>query len=549
MLSINFKTISTQFVLTTIIIVVVLLTPFSIFFISRYREAREQANEEMLREQDASLTRQAKQMSQFIARISPTPLMTQDLFSLKLYANEVLSDSNFIQIKFMNTTGTTLLDQHNEHHTIYADSAWADSCLKTFTDTIITSKEMMGVEQKVGIVTFKVSYAALAWSQKERLIELHKKIAGITWGLAGFAILLCAALSFGIFATLKKLLMQPLSQVTLRVQDIADGDGDLTQRLAFQKDNEMGFMASSIDAFIAKLQHLINSMSERFGNLDRNLGLVNQGAEQMVQTSTVMGQKSQEAAKSAKAVSNEVNRVVNDMDGLRGQFQAISVSMNEFTSTLGEISRSTALESQKAQEADSLTENAADIVGGLNEMVHSITGILNTIRAISNQTRLLALNATIEAASAGDAGKGFAVVASEVKDLARRTADSTEGIQKLVETIRVQMEQAVAAITTVREHVRGMKDASMTVSASMEGQAITLGSVTQRITEVNGLTASVNQSLSRSNQLIQDVTQNISELDGAVQSVETEIKKSRQNISDAGAVSKEVKAMIGKFKT
>jgi methyl-accepting chemotaxis protein len=182
-------------------------------------------------------------------------------------------------------------------------------------------------------------------------------------------------------------------------------------------------------------------------------------------------------------------------------------------------------------------------------MVQSITDILGTIRSISNQTRLLALNATIEAASAGEAGKGFAVVASEVKELAKRTAESTEGIQNLVSTIQSQMDGAVAAIQSVRVQVREMKDASLTVSASMEEQAATLQTVTSRITEANNLTATVNQALTRSDALIHSVTQNIDELDKSVRTVESEIGGARNGIQQATQVSAEVKNLIGKFKT
>ncbi len=168
---------------------------------------------------------------------------------------------------------------------------------------------------------------------------------------------------------------------------------------------------------------------------------------------------------------------------------------------------------------------------GLNDSVRAIVDILATIKAVSDQTRLLALNASIEAASAGDAGKGFAVVAAEVKDLARRTAQSTDSIQSLVSKVEEQMRQAVDAISIVRGEVREMKNASLTVSAAMEEQ-----------------TASVNQSLGKSDQLTRSVTQNILELGEVVKNVEQEIRKTQEEIQQAATVSGEVKGLLGKFR-
>jgi|GEM_PF-5223915 len=545
----NFKTISSQFILITVATVVVLLAPFSLYFISKYRDARESANTEMSRQQEDNLKKQASATAQLIARISPTAVMSQDMFVLKQYANEVLQDSNTMQIRIDNVAGQPLLDQHNEHHTPLADSSWADSLTKTVAFDIITSKELLGVEQKVGSVTLKVTMAKLEYDRRLNEKEMKAKVAVITWGLGIFAVLLCLALSGGIFLALKVLLMKPLAQVTERVHDIAEGDGDLTQRLAFQKENEMGTMAQGIDSFLGKLQNLIRTMSERFGKLEGTLSVIGDGSEQMVKAAETMGKKSESAAKGAGDVSREVTQVTAHLGTLQSQIQAISTSMNEFNSSIAEVSRSAAIESKKSQEADALTEVAQNSVTGLSEMVQSITKILDTIRGISNQTRLLALNATIEAASAGEAGKGFAVVASEVKDLAKRTADSTEGIQKLIQTIEAQMSDAVNAITVVRSQVREMKEASLNVSASMQEQAVTMQDVTSRITEANHLTSTANAAMIRSDNLIHSVTQNIAELDQAVQTVETEVRRSRQGITDANGISHEVKSMIGKFKT
>jgi len=544
----SMKKISSQFVLISSAIVILTLVPFTYYSISNYSSDREEDATQSLKQQEASLLEASQGMMHFIARISPSAVMGQDMFLLKQFADEALSDSNFLQISITDAQGNPLLDQKNTKSNSLAKEAWADTAVKVFTSDIMTSKELLGVEQKVGTISIRTSLASLQWKHRQQMDALHGEIASMAIFLTIFVVLLIVVLSVAIFSALKVLVMRPIDQVSLRIHDIAEGDGDLTQRLNFQKDNEMGVLAKGIDVFLGKLQQLIRNMIGRFTNLDSNLGVVSKGAEQMVAAATIMGNKSQQASTGASAVNIEITQLVGTMGSLQEQIQSISKVMNEFRSTVGDVTRSATTQSQKAQEVDSLTETAATIVGGLNDSVRAIVDILATIKAVSDQTRLLALNASIEAASAGDAGKGFAVVAAEVKDLARRTAQSTDSIQSLVSKVEEQMRQAVDAISIVRGEVREMKNASLTVSAAMEEQTASVKHVSERIQQVNGLTASVNQSLGKSDQLTRSVTQNILELGEVVKNVEQEIRKTQEEIQQAATVSGEVKGLLGKFR-
>lgn len=544
----SIKNISSQFVLISSAIVILALVPFTYYTISNYSADREEDATQSLKQQEASLLEASQGMTRFIARISPSAVMGQDMFLLKQFADEALSDSNFLQISITDATGNPLLDQKNTKSNALTKEAWADTAIKVFTSDIITSKELLGVEQKVGTISIRTSLASLQWKHSQQMDELHGEIASMTLFLISFVVLLIGVLSIAIFSALKVLVMRPIDQVSLRIHDIAEGDGDLTQRLNFQKENEMGALAKGIDIFLGKLQQLIRNMIGRFTNLDSNLGVVSKGAEQMVAAASIMGNKSQQASTGANAVNVEITQLVGTMGSLQDQIQSISKVMDEFRSTVGDVTRSATMQSQKAQEADTLTETASTIVGGLNDSVRAIVDILATIKAVSDQTRLLALNASIEAASAGDAGKGFAVVAAEVKDLARRTAQSTESIQSLVSKVEEQMTQAVDAISIVRGEVREMKNASLTVSAAMEEQTASVKHVAERIQQVNGLTATVNQSLGKSDQLTRSVTRNILDLGEVVKNVEQEIRKTQEEIQQAATVSGEVKGLLGKFR-
>ena len=125
---------------------------------------------------------------------------------------------------------------------------------------------------------------------------------------------------------------------------------------------------------------------------------------------------------------------------------AVAAAVEQFTASVGEISRQVAVASDVAGQAVRRAEARQTIIRGLADSTARIGDVVRLIDSIAGQTNLLALNATIEAARAGDAGKGFAVVAGEVKALAAQTAKATAEIGAQIETVRGATEETVAAM-------------------------------------------------------------------------------------------------------
>ncbi|KPX44935.1 Methyl-accepting chemotaxis protein [Pseudomonas ficuserectae] len=144
-------------------------------------------------------------------------------------------------------------------------------------------------------------------------------------------------------------------------------------------------------------------------------------------------------------------------------------------------------------------------VAGLGQHSEHISSIISVIQGIADQTNLLALNAAIEAARAGEAGRGFAVVADEVRNLAHRTQDSAQQVQKMIEELQVGAREAVVNMT---ESQRQSED-SVGI-ANLAGER--LGSVTRRIEEINGMNQSVAAATEEQTSVVESINVDITHI-------------------------------------
>ena len=189
--------------------------------------------------------------------------------------------------------------------------------------------------------------------------------------------------------------------------------------------------------------------------------------------------------------------------------EELSASIREISSQMSEASQKSTMSVDQAREADSF-------VTSLAEAAESIGKITEVIEDIAGQTNLLALNATIEAARAGEAGKGFAVVAGEVKSLASKTAQSTDEIKGLIDTIQKTTKSTVEAIRRIGDSVGSMNEISTQVAAAVEEQSAATAEISRNIDGVSQASQDTGGSAAR----VQDTA---SALAGRAQSLQGEI--------------------------
>jgi methyl-accepting chemotaxis protein len=247
----------------------------------------------------------------------------------------------------------------------------------------------------------------------------------------------------------KKLTTNPLAnrldQMTEVIRTIAEGEGNLAQRLDSNQmaNDETGDMGRWINSFIDNLDGIVGQVIKTSSN-------VSQTNEAMLATNREAFHVSSEVAEAIEKMLQLLEAQINDIGSASTTAEAMKQAMDEVVQEAR-----VQFESVRSgtQEIRDVVETSAKAVQNLHSRTAEIGNIIGVISEITNQTNLLALNAAIEAARAGEHGRGFSVVADEVRGLASRTANSAEEIQKMIETIQSETLEAVKFMESGVENV------------------------------------------------------------------------------------------------
>ncbi len=317
--------------------------------------------------------------------------------------------------------------------------------------------------------------------------------AGVNSVISGL-IVVAFLLSFG-FAILRSI-SQSIAIVTARMNEIANGEGDLTVRIHYDGKDEVAELVNNVNQFISKLHATISDTISSIHQLE-----------------AITGQLSESRQDTSRFTAEQQSNI-----------QQVTLSVGEMLQTVSHVADYASQASEQANDANTKAEDGftvvqqtvnvinvlsddvrkiATVIDKLEQDTTNVDAILSTIKGIADQTNLLALNAAIEAARAGEQGRGFAVVADEVRTLAARTQQSTEEIQVVLGELQVASKSAVEAM---HQGLRQTEDGVS--SAATAGES--LRSITDKvagITVVNDQIASATEEQHQTSLIIQEQLQ------------------------------------------
>lgn len=295
----------------------------------------------------------------------------------------------------------------------------------------------------------------------------------LLWGLLAAAVLFGALLAYGVGAAL----VRGLSQINLMLQDMAEGEGDLTKRLPVHGRDDLGQLASNFNTFVEKIRITVAEVAQASHTLER--------AGEDLQSSA------QRAHQDVEQQRDESTQIASAMIQMAASAQQMAQSA-EHGQQLSRETREAADDGlQRVQGNRQAMHSLTDKVGRLAEVIESLSAdserigsVLAVIRSIAEQTNLLALNAAIEAARAGDQGRGFAVVADEVRSLAQRTQASTEEIQDIIQALQGRSRSSISMMSESQQAVDLARDSAEQTSSSLQRITTAVEAIEQNIQQM-----------------------------------------------------------------
>ena len=347
------------------------------------------------------------------------------------------------------------------------------------------------------------------------------------------SVLLAAGILFSIL--LAYVIISGISKGVSRIEIAANSlaDGDLTARVDYSSNDEIGHIAAAF-----------NRMADKFSQA---ITLVKESISQLAA-----------AAEETSVVNAQTTSGINQQQMETSQ---VATAITEMNATVHEVARSAVAAAEAAREADetfdkgklvvdriidaiselaSEVEQSSLVIRELEHESESIGSVLDVIKGIAEQTNLLALNAAIEAARAGEQGRGFAVVADEVRTLAGRTQQSTQEIEEMINRLQAGANKAVQVMEVGKQ-----KSEHGVEQAAAAGEA--LKTINQAVDRINSMNTQIASAAEEQSSVTEEINRNIVNINKVAEQTSEGAKQAALASDDLARLAEQLKKLVSQF--
>ena len=385
-------------------------------------------------------------------------------------------------------------------------------------DRLVQLTAIPGTDWTLGIVEDEqLAYAGV-----------QKQITRVLVIMSGLFILILALATVAL-----NRMFAPLQKLTLALEDLSKGQGDLTQRFEVKQADEIGTLSLHMNAFLHSLQQMVSALVNNAHELTKQ---ANDSSALVGMTSAQIDKQHQDIDQIATAIhemSATAGEVANHAESTAS---AASVSAENCQQGQQIIRESNSSINQLSQQLS----QASNVITELEQNTTEINLVLATIQSIAEQTNLLALNAAIEAARAGEQGRGFAVVA-DVRVLSHRTQDSNEEIRNMIITLQKNSQLAVSNMKTSTNIVVESVDNSEKALDNLEKLTLSITDISDMATQIAGAAEeqrAVSEDISRNTEAVREVSDLLTSQTNSV----------ANNADELLAIAAELNDRVAKFK-
>jgi len=373
--------------------------------------------------------------------------------------------------------------------------------------------------------------------------QANKRVGVALW----VAMSVVLAVSLIVSSIVGKWIGKRIRAVSDALGEISEGNGDLTQRLTVNSNDEIRDLAENFNFFVERIQKVIVEMRGQADSVAGSADRLSSTATELLRGANQTNKESTTAATTAQAMTSNMQAIRKSTSSVSQSVSHVATAIQELSVSFDDVACNASNALEVAQNAKELATDSGKKIHDLGQSAESIVDVVDLIRNVADQTNLLALNATIEAARAGEAGKGFAVVANEIKELAGQVTNATNDISTRAFGIQSSSRGAVEAIGQIQQVVANINQASAVISTAVEQQRETVANIDADIKKSSELTDEMTVTASEALSAGEELANSIVVVDSAAKDTAGGAEQTKQFGDSLESTAQELQACVSLF--